>query len=166
MKSTAERLSEAYCRPKTKDEWVTIFSAKKMDRESSLADRYIEMKYDLAYVVSDGVLLPLNGGMMWAHKRQMSMRTEIPVQHFLDLMNDSIVSWRALLDGFDIHSATHEIKNGFTEFKFNINEIYVFVKFPYDNSKPSVSLFKSDIKIPMEGCKTYTELLILIRLIG
>jgi hypothetical protein len=147
MKSTAERLSDVYCRPKTEDDKLFPYISTQGHYGVYLDNEYGCLCFD-------------EGEWMYLHG------TEIPVQHFLDLRNDLIVSWRALLDGFQIHSATHEINDGFTEFKFNINETYVLIKFPYDNSKPSVSLFKDEIEIPMEGCKTYTDLITLIRLIG
>jgi hypothetical protein len=156
MKSTEERLSEVYCRPKTEDEWVTIFSAKKMDRESSLAHRYIEMKYDLAYVVSDGVLLPLNGGAMWAHKRQMSMRTEIPVQHFLDLLNDSIVAWRLEEIGF-----IDELMNS-NLYSLEVLDVTIFVNIAIDE----IDIQIGDEQSQPLNLPTFTKLITFIDALG
>jgi hypothetical protein len=80
MKSTAERLSESYCRPNEID-WKAI--------ELIDDERVIRHYRDWSICATVGSLLG---------------RTEIPVSHFIDLLNDSIAPWRLEEDGFQTMS--------------------------------------------------------------
>jgi len=76
-----------------------------------------------------------------------STRTEIPVPHFIDLMHDRIAPWRLEEDGFNSYKVCTDV------------EVQV------DNGK--VWMYHKDgSEIINTQCKTYTDLLTLIRLIG
>lgn len=84
-------LQEVYCKPKTQEEH--------------------NMFPDLSTENYDGVFLHDELGMILCFSETseediilLRSKTEIPVQHFLDLLNDSIVPWRLLEVGFDNHN--------------------------------------------------------------
>jgi len=132
MKSTAERLREVYCVLKSDEDAITVFSV----------DCAYLMHYPETWGKGDKVMV--TDGMLgvWYN----STRTEIPVSHFIDLLNDSIVPWRLEEDGFfaiaGIYSITHEID--------------------FDPRSKVISV----CGVPRDNIKTYTDLLTLIRLIG
>jgi hypothetical protein len=84
MKTTQERLSEVYCKPKTVDEWRQV-SGYTVDEGD-----YNNAVYDAEIGVIDALDSEIDG------------LTEIPVSYFIDLLKDSIVQWRLEEDGFDI----------------------------------------------------------------
>jgi hypothetical protein len=77
MKTTEQRLSEVYCRPTTQEEW-DLFGL-------------INLKGHQVMVLAGEPTLV---------KGDFPNRTEIPVTHFQDLLNDSIVAWRLIEDDF------------------------------------------------------------------
>jgi hypothetical protein len=135
MKTTAQRLSEVYCRPTTEEEWAQF--------------GYFPSIYCL-YIssISGHIQLTDND---WAE----SNRSEIPVQHFQDLRNDSIVGWRLEEDGF--------VENRKIRHLLLIDDvvgIYIAVNHSH------VSLWVIDNPCYMRGIKTYTQLINLIEMIG
>jgi hypothetical protein len=147
MKSTQERLSEVYCRPKTKEEWTQVASVKKLGRRFCNQQDAVSFWIDGDKgVVSDAV--PFD-------------RTEIPVSHFIDLLNDGIVQWRLEEDGFtetDLETCLgydFALPNGVT---IQVTQCLDVAVIEGDGLSRNVILF--------QGCKTYTDLLTLIRLIG
>lgn len=94
------------------------------------------------------------------------LRTEIPIQHLVDLQNDSIVPWRLEEDGFTIK----ESGGAQLIMKSPIHERHgkVGVTVVFDNltKEAFVTLHIGAVSFPFQGCKTYTDLLTLIRLIG
>jgi hypothetical protein len=147
MKSTAKRLSESYCRPKTKEEWeaISIYFLDEIEYYGGVS----EWKQDFErcgyvfFFYSDNY-----GGILYSSSG--NDRTEIPVSNFIDLMNDSIVSWRLEEDGFDFYVA-----------HYVINELGILV-YPND----VFPVYTTCMDEPWKGIKTYTDLLTLIRLRG
>lgn len=80
MKTTAQRLSEVYCRPKT-DEW-----------------RHFEKLSD-----DDDIVIKWGGEVITTTLKNLGSiskrKSEIPVTHFIDLLQDKIASWRLEEDG-------------------------------------------------------------------
>ena len=144
MKTTQERLSEVYCVLKSDEEATAVFHV----------DCAYLMHYPETWGKGDKVMV--TDGMLgvWYN----STRTEIPVSHFIDLLNDSIVPWRLEEDGFKstpwIDANQYEIalpkSKSVTVFKGQVTA--------WDDIKNS--------EIDMDGITTYTDLLTLIRLIG
>jgi hypothetical protein len=144
MKTTAQRLSEVYCRPK-KHEWKEVLTW-----DEHLTKSLPIVSWDWAM---DGKCYPIS---RTENHYTLKDRTEIPVTHFIDLLHDKIVPWRLEEDEFIteehnnsprsifIDRSTVYIKNGAM-----INRGLVTVKF-----------------VPFPGCKTYTDLITLIKLIG
>jgi hypothetical protein len=136
MKTTAQRLSEAYCRPTTEEEW------EQFGYFPSIYCLYISS-------ISGHIQLTDND---WAE----SNRSKIPVQHFQDLLNDSIVGWRLKEDGFESHEYGYvsiKVKDAWVTID-TISEMTVHVE---DSENASIKF---------AGIKTYTQLLTLIELMG
>jgi predicted RNA binding protein YcfA (HicA-like mRNA interferase family) len=136
MKSTAERLSESYCRPNEID-WKAI--------ELIDDERVIRHYRDWSICATVGSLLG---------------RTEIPVSHFIDLMRDSIVPWRLEEDGFVFYRSTGQHVLQTNELK------RYHVTLPPMSNTVKVDVWDGDKGITADGITTYTDLLTLIRLIG
>jgi hypothetical protein len=125
MKSTKERLKSSYCVPKGA-EWDAFG------------------------------LIPLTGHkVMWLGGEptlvsgEFTDRTEIPVSHFIDLLNDSIVPWRLEEDSFDI-------QDGITYFETVAGSFRIEA----DGDVSHIVTGRT------ANVTTYTDLLTLIRLIG
>lgn len=137
MKPTARRLSEVYCRPKTEEECIALNMHK-----SNVGVAVCKS------ILNDG-LTGFNG----------SGRTEIPVTHFIDLLQDKIVPWRLEEDGFSHNTPMIEVASypmGNITVCFHEGNVSVILD-------PNDSPWHSHI---CKGCKTYTDLLTLIKLIG
>ena len=83
-------LDNTYCKPNI-EEWEKITALLKS------IEKYYWRKYDNdgnCFLHDDTVYLS-NGTI-----GDWNTRTEIPVQHFIDLMEDKIVAWRLVEDGF------------------------------------------------------------------
>lgn len=126
MKET--KLTEVYCRPKTEEEWK-IFGLWKNN-------------YCL-YAGSVGEKPQLSDG-NWVE----GSRTEVTVQHFLDLLNDSIVGWRLEEIGFEKKRDAWNI--GFHS--FSDNEI------TWSHRSKSIEFMDNPMNIT-----TFSDLLTLIR---
>ncbi len=133
MKTTAQRLSESYCRPTTEEEWAQF--------------GYFPSIYCL-YIssISGHIQLTDND---WAE----SNRSKIPVQHFQDLRNDSIVGWRMEEDGFDVSKLPFTKKVTSELHEIHSIQVTETGKFVFLNGWS------------MSGCKTYTQLINLIEMI-
>ena len=132
MKSTAERLSESYCRPRTVEDWIDL-----MGFDQSKHAEFCKYSQSLGAIPSDNTI---------------GRTTEIAVQHFIDLLRDTIAPWRLAEDAKE---------RGGDPRSWGI--IYV-------NQHHIIEITK-DMKVvlngrPMKGITSYTELLTLIRLIG
>lgn len=141
MKTTAQRLSEVYCRPKTEEEWgkFKMWNTNLLDAKE-LFPAIIEI-----------------GKTRQCIQRELSHdnligRTEISVQHFIDIIEDRIVPWRLEEDGFDV-SILPYVKYVMSEF-YERHSIQVTGKFVFLNGWA------------MKGIKTYTDLINQIKLIG
>jgi hypothetical protein len=133
MRTAQERLSESYCRPNEID-WKAI--------ELIDDDRVIRNYRDWSICATVGSLLG---------------RTEIPVSHFIDLLNDSIVPWRLVNDGFNtMGGIVHTL-----ELRPVIDGETVVRKITAIADTGKVYLNDGPTNI-----ETYTDLLTLIRLIG
>jgi len=140
MKSTAQRLAESYCKPKTEEEWVSLIG-------------YVPAIGHTLCAWSDGF------GAIEHENHLYWMTTEIPVSHFIDLLHDKIAPWRLAEDGFAyltpmIEVATYPIGN---------------VTVCFHEGKTSVILDPNDSPWHSHVCsgvKTYTDLITLMRLIG
>jgi hypothetical protein len=122
-------------------------------------------------------------------------KTEIPFSHFIDLLKDSIEPWRLEEDGWEAHPfKVGDLHNHYTRpvpaQDYNLTVTFLFEKtseHPYDyilppnlqevficinkNSLPTCGSCgrvgtDTDYVTSFDGCKTYTDLLTLIRLIG
>jgi len=141
MKTTAQRLSEVYCRPTNEAEWVK--SIPWLNGDYMLSD--IAKTSFLAF--GDGTI----------SKDPQEGMVEIPVQHFIDLMEDNIVAWRLVEDGFiktviNKHCDLYTLKN---------NNCDVCIYIYYDGTF-EVWLQDEFTEIRM-NIKTYSDLLTLIR---
>jgi hypothetical protein len=144
MKTTQERLSEVYCVIKSDEDATALFNI----------DCAYLMHYPETWVKGDKVMV--TDGMLgvWYN----STRTEIPVSHFIDLLNDSIVPWRLGDDGFVCHE-----NGGFPWWSFD---------FTKDDSDFCIQFLNNTIRVWVNSeliktnVKTYTDLITLIRLIG
>ena len=137
MKSTQERLSESYCRPKTEDETERLMDA---SRSCGFSWNVWIHEGNWLYFV-DGDEFNLSG--------ELEGRTEIHVQHFIDLLNDRIAPWRLEEDGFDI-------KDGITYFETVAGSFRI----EPDGEVSHIVTGRT------ANVDTYTDLLTLIRLIG
>jgi hypothetical protein len=99
-------------------------------------------------------------------------KTEVQFSHFIDLLNDSIVPWRLVEDGFT--SVSIALDGGSTTYGMNIETKSSAIAVTFQNDDlfqvVRVSQFhghKLEIgKIRLDGITTYTDLLTQIRLIG
>jgi hypothetical protein len=93
MRTTAERLSEVYCKTTTRKKMREVIGS--LDESvgfgsyCGLPNSDSEMFF--YYSESDGYVRVEN---------KKPNRAEIPVQNFIDLIEDKIVVWRLLEDGF------------------------------------------------------------------
>jgi hypothetical protein len=140
MKTTAQRLSEVYCRPNN-SEWVDLIG-------------YVPNRDTATYAVYDGEL-----GVIDANESEVTYLTEVQSSHFIDLLQDKIVSWRLEEDGFSHNTPMIEVASypmGNITVCFHEGNVSVILD-------PNDSPWHSHI---CKGCKTYTDLLTLIKLIG
>jgi hypothetical protein len=126
---TAQRLSEVYCRPKGAKEWG-------MFGLIDIGTNYAVWSVDGKATVTDCNLPELF--------------TQIPVQHFIDLIEDKIVAWRLVEDGF---------KKPDYRYMLYLKDIEIQV----DKHFEVFLQDDNDCKIYFENVKTYTDLLTLIR---
>ena len=137
MKSTKERLNESYCIAMTEDETERL-----MDTSRSCGFSWNVWNHKGQWLhVEDSDGFNLSG--------ELEGRTEIPVSHFIDLLNDSIVPWRLEEDGFDI-------QDGITYFETVAGSFRI-------EADGDVSHIVTGRTANVD---TYTDLLTLIRLIG
>lgn len=140
MKTTAQRLSEVYCRPNN-SEWVDLIG-------------YVPNRDTATYAVYDGEL-----GVIDANESEVTYLTEVQSSHFIDLLQDKIVPWRLEEDGFSHNTPMIEVASypmGNITVCFHEGNVSVILD-------PNDSPWHSHI---CKGCKTYTDLLTLIKLIG
>jgi hypothetical protein len=147
MKTTAERLSEVYCRPTNEAEWDLCLKV-----SSPNLNLKMSVNYALGYVLT--------------YKRKSSFfdneskgKIQIPVQHFIDLIEDKIVDWRLVEDGF-VKTLIDEDCDLYT-LKNNNCDVCIYI---YYDGTFEVWLQDEFTEIRM-NVKTYTDLLTLIRLL-
>ncbi len=142
MKTTAQRLSEVYCRPK-KGEWKGLMLVDVPFRNMIAGRR----RGELCFLQPPPFAAIMDVNETDFHK---GIRTEIHVQHFIDLLNDSIVAWR-------LEEDTNE--RGGHESIWRI--IYV--------NQYHIITIEKDLSVRLNGkptkVKTYTQLLTLIEMI-
>jgi hypothetical protein len=131
MKTTAQRLSEVYCVPQNAKECKAL----------NVSNGEIGMKICKSLVSDGKAIFQGNLG-----------RTEIPVQHFIDLIEDRIVAWRLVEDGF---------KKQDYGYIFYLKDIEILL----DKHFEVYLQDNNDCEMYFDGCKTYTDLLTLIRLL-
>jgi hypothetical protein len=145
MKTTAERLSEVYCRTTTRKKMHEVISS--VDESvgfgsyCGLPNSDSEMFF--YYSESDGYVRVEN---------KKPDRAEIPVQHFIDLIEDKIVAWRLVEDGFEV-----------SEYGYTFKSVYVHNPDPV--TKIFVDVETENDAVPFTNVKTYSDLLTLIRLL-
>ncbi len=128
MKTTAQRLSEVYCRPK-----ITQWNGQLLKHRTP---------YNGMDICGTGLFLRDN-------------RTEIPIQHFIDLIEDKIVAWRLVEDGFK------ELAKGVWSWSDDGHQILI----TFERELNVMLAYSDQGMIPMCGCETYSDLLTLIRLL-
>ena len=138
MKTTAQRLSEVYCLPKGAKEWG-------MFGLIDIGTNYAVWSVDGVATVTDCNLPELF--------------TQIPVQHFIDLIEDKICAWRLVEDGF-VKTLIDEDCDLYT---LTNNKCDVCICIYYDETF-EVVLEVESTQIRMKVL-TYTDLLTLIRLL-
>jgi hypothetical protein len=131
MKTTAERLSEVYCLPKGAKEWG-------MFGLIDIGTNYAVWSVDGKATVTDCNLPELF--------------TQIPIQNFIDLIEDKIVAWRLVEDGFEV-----------SEYGYTFKSVYVHNPDPV--TKIFVDVETENDAVPFTNVKTYSDLLTLIRLL-
>jgi hypothetical protein len=145
MKTTAQRLSEVYCRTTTRKKMHEVISS--VDESvgfgsyCGLPNSDSEMFF--YYSESDGYVRVEN---------KKPDRAEIPVQHFIDLIEDKIVAWRLVEDGFEV-----------SEYGYTFKSVYVHNPDPV--TKIFVDVETENDAVPFTNVKTYSDLLTLIRLL-
>jgi hypothetical protein len=123
-------LDNAYCRPTTEAEW------------DLLPDR------DLWCRNEDAVF-----GAIDFSKQKVSNKTEIHVQHFIDLIEDRICAWRLEEVGF-----VNKYDSDYVYSIDNRTDLYIMLNYNFIRSR-----YNSDeVDIPV-NIKTFTDLLTLIR---
>jgi hypothetical protein len=153
MKTTAQRLSEVFCRPKTEEEWKALG----VNRHS------FDGNHDCVIYLGKTLGWPVKSA-------ELNGYTEIPVTHFDDLTKDKIASWRLEEDG--IKCVGFSTDGGSSMHGLNLTDkaSALMVRFPIDGSHPVIRLGQFDEEkfnqVTFKGCKTYTDLLTLIKLIG
>jgi len=155
MKSTAERLSESYCMPKTKEEWeaISIYFLDEIEYYGGVSEwkQDFERCGSVFFFYSDNY-----GGILYSSSG--NDRTEIPVSHFIDLLNDAIdAPWRLLDDGFE----KEDDCDGFT---LERKGCKILVGIFLDGSV--VVNLGVEYSVVNTTVSNYTDLLTLIRLIG
>ena len=151
MKTTAQRLSEVYCRPNN-SEWVDLIG-------------YVPNRDTATYAVYDGELRVID-----ANESEVTYLTEVQSSHFIDLLQDKIVPWRLEEDG--IKCVGFSADGGSSMHGLNLTDkaSALMVRFPIDGSHPVIRLGQFDEEkfnqVTFKGCATYTDLLTLIKLIG
>jgi hypothetical protein len=141
MKSTAERLSESYCRPRTVEERKALLDAARN------VSRFVFDENPTWPEFSKSA----NGNAYgFTYSEADNDRTEIPVSHFIDLLNDAIdAPWRLLDDGFNVSAKEGYYTGHSSSLVFVDRRGVVWL----NNRK-------------LNNVTTYTDLLTLIRLIG
>jgi hypothetical protein len=145
MKTTAERLREVYCRPMNEAEWDLLNVKNRLANNNPNNDIVCWDKFaystSLAYMESS-VRFDFN-------------KTQIPVQHFIDLIEDKIVAWRLVEDGFENkYGADYVYKIG-VHTDLYVTPNYYFIRGRYNSDEVDISV----------NLKTYSDLLTLIRLL-
>jgi hypothetical protein len=146
MKSTQERLAESYCKPKTEEEWAAIAEHFTIDALRKDYGRFGEIYFFQRF-----------NGMLSYSKHPIKERTEIPVSHFIDLLQDRLAPWRLAEDGFttlggSVYSKRFTIDSEGDKITRTITVITDTGRVYLNDGPTNVS--------------TYTQLLTLIELIG
>jgi hypothetical protein len=128
MKTTAQRLREVYCKPKTQQEWDLIKLYNPVDE---FCVEYIKRRKRYS-------------------SKPKSSKTEISVSYFIDLIEDKIVAWRLVEDGFDSPKPESELT-------LDTCKIVVW-------NESDIDIDKDGKLIPV-NVKTYTDLITLINLL-
>ena len=123
-------LENTYCKPTTEKEW------------DLLPNR------DLWCRNEDAVF-----GAIDFRKQKVSGKTEIPVQHFIDLLEDKIVPWRLVENGFENKYSSDYVYAIDFRTDLYITPNYNFIRGHYNSD---------EVDIPI-NIKTLTDLLTLIK---
>lgn len=129
-------LENTYCRP-NEEEWEKIISLLKS------IEKYWWRKYDDGRCFLHDNTVYLSNGTIG----DWNTRTEIPVQHLIDLLEDRIVPWRLEEIGFNKIADVYF---------YGVNESNIAVN-------PDLRITYSYPEIKFNGCKTLTDLQTLIR---
>jgi len=132
-------LENSYCKPKTDEEWKILLQLEDLKTLADVEFEYV--KFHLIQNRYDG--FSIKNGKVDFIRCSKERQTEIPVQHFIDLLEDRITPWRL-----------HEM--GF----FTIAGIYwITSEIEFDPRSKSVSVFGAT----RNEVKTFTDLLTLIK---
>ena len=124
MKPTAQRLSEVYCRPNTEKECKMLG----IDKSN--------IGYDIVKsIFSNGLATEIN-----------TVRTQIPVSQFIDLIQDVICAWRLDADNYNPYSLCKDV-----DVQIDNGVVWLYHKEGSDRINTNV--------------KTYTDLISLISLL-
>jgi hypothetical protein len=166
MKSTQERLSEVYSRLSDENREA---EKQQLREAAALAGYYgcvslthsyfggLPKPSEYTFRTSVNGMIRGEAGKYFEDESKGRGKTEIPVSHFIDLLNDSIVSWRLVNDGFNtMCGIVHTL-----ELRPVIDGETVVRKITVITDTEKVYLNDGPTNVT-----TYTDLLTLIRLIG
>jgi hypothetical protein len=170
MKSTAQRLSEAYSRLSDENHEA---EKQQLREAAALAGYYggvslthsyyggLPKPSEYTFHASVNGMIRGEAGQYFEDELKGRGKTEIPVSNFIDLLKDSIVAWRLEGDGFNPHpwkgSVMYEIQLSDRKSISIVDDVVTAWNDADENA---------NIGLPMNGLTTYTDLLTLIRLIG
>ena len=155
MKTTGQRLGEAYCRPMNEAD-LNHFGCD-----------------DGVHIVWKGSMHKGHNGLSYHYERVFGLeslnralrgKTEIPAQHFIDLIEDKIVAWRLVEDCFkeSIRQETSILTlvlDGETEVLINKDGLYQIWQIQ------TIDQISERNHVDFENIKTYTDLITLINLL-
>ena len=126
-------LENTYCRPTTEAEWDLLPNRDLWCRNENAVFGAIDFS-----------------------KQKVSGKTEIPVQQFIDLIEDRIVPWRLEEVGFEYNEYRGKVLSELSKYITTENENHCI------DFDPNDGIVKVNLN-GFEGIKTFTDLLTLIR---
>jgi hypothetical protein len=156
MKSTIERLANAYCEPVTKEDWSAL-GFENVPKFSVKGQRVIYATKDTDERFAKDMDLKDSRG-EW-------LTDKISCAQFVDLIYDRIADWRLLEDGWTTYGHV-EVDTAY-EYRCNNDALLTYV--PYGEGVAEFHAWPTDIdgetsapSVPFCGIKNYTQLLNLI----
>lgn len=174
MKSTKERLEQTYCRPTNDKEWAIVAGHSETHPQNKIDFPFVR---NWAWDTEAPYPIDIKNNMTMATSEEVVGKTEIPSQHFSDLVHDRIVPWRLEEDGFvkenplEIDGVVFKVpyKEDYTFSSPNKTGVIISIRFEH-GMYLGTCIFTIHAHphhvINLSGIKTYTQLLNLIEMIG